>query len=110
MGTESIELSFDVPEQAERAKVLLERLEVVPEPPKRDGATLRIYAGRAAQRIAPVAKALADAGLEPASLTVARPTLDDVFLAATGQRYDPAGEDTPGADGDAAARVADEAA
>jgi ABC-2 type transport system ATP-binding protein len=115
MGTESIELSFDVPEQAERAQALLEKLEVVPESPKRDGATLRIYTGRAAQRVAPVAKTLADAGLEPASLTVARPTLDDVFLAATGQRYDPtgedtAGDDTPGADGDEAARVAGEAA
>jgi ABC-2 type transport system ATP-binding protein len=91
MGTESIELTFDVPEQAERAKALLEKLEVVPEPPNRDGATLRIRTGRAAQRVAPVAKTLADAGLEPASLTLARPTLDDVFLAATGQRYDPAG-------------------
>ena len=80
-----------------------------------DTATTEIYTGRAAQRVAPVAKTLADAGLEPASLTLARPTLDDVFLAATGQRYDPTGEDAPAHDAarrddDAAARVVEEAA
>jgi ABC-2 type transport system ATP-binding protein len=104
MGEESIELTFDAPERAERAQKLLETLEVVPRRPRRDGASLRLYVDRAAQKVAPVATALADAGLEPASLTVARPTLDDVFLAATGQRYDPAGEEVTddGAAGDAA--------
>jgi daunorubicin resistance ABC transporter ATP-binding subunit len=39
-----------------------------------------------------VLRALNDAGLEPASLTVREPSLDDVFLAITGKRAEPSSE------------------
>jgi ABC-2 type transport system ATP-binding protein len=88
MGDESIEVAFDDDEVAGRAAEALRGLEGFARPPRRDGAILRLYTDRAAQRVARVATALAAAGIEPASLTLSRPSLDDVFLAATGQRFD----------------------
>lgn len=88
MGAESIEISFVDDAAAERAASVLTGLDGLTGEPRVDGATLRLYTDRAAQRVAKVATTLAQADLEPSTLTLARPTLDDVFLAATGQRFD----------------------
>jgi ABC-2 type transport system ATP-binding protein len=101
MGEESLEIVLDGAETAARAAEALGRLDGFARAPSVDGATLRLYTDRAAQRVAKVATTLADAGIEPAALTLARPTLDDVFLAATGQRFDVGSE---GDDADAAPR------
>jgi ABC-2 type transport system ATP-binding protein len=99
MGEESLEIVLDGPDAAARAAEVLAGLDGFPRAPSVDGATVRLYTDRAAPRVARVATTLADAGIEPAALTLARPTLDDVFLAATGQRFDVGAED----DGPAAA-------
>ena len=88
MGAESIEISFDSAASAERAAAALAPLDGFSDAPRTDGPTVRLYTDRAAQRVAKVATTLADAGLEPSTLTLSRPTLDDVFLDATGQRFD----------------------
>jgi ABC-2 type transport system ATP-binding protein len=50
----------------------------------RDG--VRLYLNQAAQAIPTVMNRLQGADLEPVSLTLTQPTLDDVFLQVTGQR------------------------
>ncbi len=57
---------------------------------QQDGTFLRLYLPDAARSVPEVVNRLADAGLRPVSLTLTQPTLDDVFLRVTGQRFDPA--------------------
>jgi ABC-2 type transport system ATP-binding protein len=57
--------------------------------PARDGAIL-LELERGAAAVAPVVRALDDAGLAVDSLELVQPTLDDVFLAKTGHRLEPA--------------------
>ncbi|NPV67250.1 MAG: ATP-binding cassette domain-containing protein [Anaerolineae bacterium] len=52
-----------------------------------DRRVLRLYLNRAAEAVPAVVRRLEQAGLEPQSLTLTQPTLDDVFLAVTGQRF-----------------------
>ena len=54
---------------------------------KIDRKTLRLYLENAAQAIPAVVNRLQQAGLDPISLTLTQPTLDDVFLQVTGQRF-----------------------
>lgn len=83
VGTESINVAFDSHETAERASLLLDgmaqRVQI-------DRDTLRLYMGQAAQAIPVVVSRLQQADLNPISLTLTQPTLDDVFLQVTGQR------------------------
>jgi len=51
-----------------------------------DRDTLRLYMSQAAQAIPAVVSRLQQADLNPISLTLTQPTLDDVFLQVTGQR------------------------
>jgi ABC-2 type transport system ATP-binding protein len=57
--------------------------------PARDGAIL-LELERGAAAVAPVVRALDDAGLAVDSLELVQPTLDDVFLAKTGHHLEPA--------------------
>ncbi len=52
-----------------------------------DRRVLRLYLNRAAEAVPAVVRRLEQAHLEPQSLTLTQPTLDDVFLAVTGQRF-----------------------
>ena len=83
LGNESINLSFDSRSSAERAAAELagmgDRLQV-------DRDVLRLYLSQAAQAIPSVLERLSRAGMNPISLTLTQPTLDDVFLQVTGQR------------------------
>ena len=49
---------------------------------------LAVYVENGAQAIAELVRRLSAAGIEPAGITLARPTLDDVFLAFTGRRIE----------------------
>jgi len=67
--------------------------------PATDGAHLSLALERGAQEIAPVVRALDEAGFTVASLDLVQPTLDDVFAEKTGHRL----EGTSRGDADAAA-------
>jgi ABC-2 type transport system ATP-binding protein len=82
VGTESINVAFENRELAERAQSVVganfpgSRL---------DRDTLRMYMSGAAAAIPQVLSQLQSASLQPISLTLTQPTLDDVFLKVTGQ-------------------------
>lgn len=82
-GAESINLVFTSPQLAQDAVALIadmaQRTQV-------DRDTLRVYLEHAAQAIPSVVNRLQQGGLNPISLTLSQPTLDDVFLQVTGQR------------------------
>ena len=62
--------------------------------PSRDGALLVELEG-GATRVAPVVRALDDAGLSVEALDLAEPTLDDVFVAKTGHHLEPEEAEAP---------------
>jgi ABC-2 type transport system ATP-binding protein len=62
--------------------------------PSRDGALLVELEG-GATRVAPVVRALDDAGLSVESLDLVEPTLDDVFVAKTGHHLEPEEAEAP---------------
>ena len=82
LGKESLNLAFHDRETAEKAAVLLgpraDRTQL-------DRVTLRIYMEDVARAIPGIMEQLRAADMDPVSLTLTQPTLDDVFLQATGQ-------------------------
>jgi len=83
VGTESINLAFDSRETAETA---VSHLSDMADNVQTDRDMVRLYMGHAAQTIPAVVNRLQQANLNPISLTLTQPTLDDVFLQVTGQR------------------------
>jgi ABC-2 type transport system ATP-binding protein len=83
VGNESINLAFESKETAERARIELNDLA---ERIQSDRDVVRLYVGQAAERIPLVVNRLQQSELNPISLTLTQPTLDDVFLQVTGQR------------------------
>jgi ABC-2 type transport system ATP-binding protein len=83
IGNEAVGLTFASPEQAARADTV-----VAPLCPTRQlsGRELVCYFTAAADKLAGLVRALDDAGIGLEGLTMSEPTLDDVFLRATGQR------------------------
>jgi ABC-2 type transport system ATP-binding protein len=90
LGGESINVSFHNDEttvQAEQALLAAaERLAI--QKVQVDQWTLRLYLKNAASAVPAVVSHLETAGLRPQTLTVTKPTLDDVFLRYTGHRYE----------------------
>jgi ABC-2 type transport system ATP-binding protein len=83
IGNEVVTLSFASEELAQRASAVLERLC----PDQRfAGRDLLCYFTTAAGKLADLIRALDEAGIGLEGLTVSEPTLDDVFLQATGHR------------------------
>ncbi|MBA3869342.1 MAG: ATP-binding cassette domain-containing protein [Anaerolineae bacterium] len=84
LGTESINITFREADQTQKAaeviKSMGERVQI-------DRKVLRIYMAQAAAAIPAVVTKLQQAGLEPTSLTLTQPTLDDVFLQVTGESF-----------------------
>lgn len=84
LGGESINLTFLDTATVETAKThlsdLANKMQV-------DRNTLRLYMPGAAAAVPTVVAQLQGAGIELVSLTLTQPTLDDVFLAVTGQRF-----------------------
>ncbi|MEO8611490.1 MAG: ATP-binding cassette domain-containing protein [Chloroflexota bacterium] len=85
IGTESINVTFR--EEADTAKAA-QVLSGMAERVQTDRKVLRLYLSNAAAAVPAVVTKLNSAGLEPISLTLTQPTLDDVFLQVTGQRFD----------------------
>ncbi|MBN8620563.1 MAG: ATP-binding cassette domain-containing protein [Anaerolineae bacterium] len=83
MGTESINVSFRETDQAEKAADQLRDMGRV----QIDRKVLRLYMSQAAAAVPAVMNRLQAASLEPISLTLTQPTLDDVFLQVTGGRF-----------------------
>ncbi|MBC6935216.1 MAG: ATP-binding cassette domain-containing protein [Chloroflexi bacterium] len=93
LGAESINVTFRETEDAERAR---SELAAMAERAQVDRKTLRLYLSRAAESVPVVVNRLGQTGLEPVSLTLTQPTLDDVFLHFTGRRF--SAEDMPEAE------------
>ena len=82
-------------DQRDRAAAILAR--IAGEGPKRDstGSALRVPAPEGTATLVAAVRALDDAGLTPDDVALHRPTLDDVFLALTGDPADVDGEVVP---------------
>jgi ABC-2 type transport system ATP-binding protein len=84
MGTEAINLSFSAAEQATAAQ---QQLANISSNIQLDQKMIRLYINQAAQQVPVVMQQLQEANLQPNELTLTQPTLDDVFLKVTGERY-----------------------
>ena len=62
---------------------------------EREGDTLRVTSDRGAHVLIEILRALDGQGLEPDTLTVRQPSIDDVFLTLTGHRAEGAGNELP---------------
>jgi ABC-2 type transport system ATP-binding protein len=90
VGGESINITMPDADSAERAEdILVDMADDI----QVDGKTLLFYRENAAAAVAQVARKLEDNDLSIETLTIARPTLDDVFLQVTGQRFEEAEDD-----------------
>lgn len=85
LGTESINVTFRDHEQAEKAGHTLAHMATRVQT---DRKVLRLYMSKAAAAVPAVMTQLQQAALEPISLTLTQPTLDDVFLQVTGERFE----------------------
>ncbi len=83
VGTESINLAFEDQDRAQQASASLGDLA---QRVQADRDTVRLYLPQAAQTVPAVVDRLQQAQLQPLSLTITQPTLDDVFLQVTGHR------------------------
>jgi ABC-2 type transport system ATP-binding protein len=83
IGNEVVTLSFASEEVAQRAALVLEQLCPDRRPAGRD---LLCYFATASGRLPGLIRTLDEAGVDLEGLTVNEPTLDDVFLQATGHR------------------------
>ncbi|MFN2124554.1 MAG: ATP-binding cassette domain-containing protein, partial [Candidatus Promineifilaceae bacterium] len=77
LGAESLNLAFSERESAERANVLLQS---IADRTQLDRVTVRVYMNDVAHKIPSIIERLSSAELDPVSLTLTQPTLDDVFL------------------------------
>ncbi len=84
LGGESINLTFENTGAAEEAQ---RELEGMVDRAQIDRNTLRLYRPKAAEVVPIVVSRLNARGLVPSALTLSQPTLDDVFLKVTGQRF-----------------------
>ena len=84
VGGESINVTFDDDASAQRAR---SEIAAVGDRVQIDRQTVRLYLTGASEAVPAVVSRLDRQGLRPRSLTLTRPTLDDVFLQVTGERY-----------------------
>ncbi len=84
LSSDAITLTFNDEATVTRAQAALDGMA---DKAQADRAVLRLYLNGAAQAVPAVVTRLQAAGLQPAALTLSQPTLDDVFLAVTGQRF-----------------------
>jgi ABC-2 type transport system ATP-binding protein len=82
---EAINLLFGTDQNAELA---LSELAGMGDRLQLDRESVRLYTPQAARAVPAVVNRLQQAALEPVSLTLTQPTLDDVFLRVTGQRLE----------------------
>lgn len=82
VGTTVIEIGFAEDAEAEQARTTLARFGE----PERDSLTVHLKTNDGASVLIDVLRTLDSAGIEPATLNVREPSLDDAFLALTGHR------------------------
>lgn len=82
LGEEVVELSFETPQDAERAASVL--ADTAPQR-RPGGGGLRCYFPVAAREVPGIVRALDQASIPLRGLTIDKPTLDDVFLRVTGE-------------------------
>lgn len=91
LGGESINVTLysrdDVNKAAEHLNDMTDNIQI-------DRSTVRLYLPKAAEAVPAVVSRLQTLGLEMTSLTLTQPTLDDVFLKVTGQRFEQSAEET----------------
>jgi ABC-2 type transport system ATP-binding protein len=85
IGEEVVSLTFETGELAEKAQSVLAPLAPVIQ---RSGRELSLYLAAAAPVIPELVRSLDQASVPLSGLTLSRPTLDDVFLRATGERIE----------------------
>jgi len=85
LGTESINVMFSTTEAADGAA---NELTGMADRIQTDKQTVRLYLNHAAAAVPAVVNRLQTANMTPVSLTLTQPTLDDVFLQVTGQRFE----------------------
>jgi ABC-2 type transport system ATP-binding protein len=85
-GAESINITLPSPDLAAKAA---SQLSVLTDNIQSDRSTVRVYINQAAQAVPAVVDNLRSTELDPISLTLTQPTLDDVFLKVTGSRIQP---------------------
>jgi daunorubicin resistance ABC transporter ATP-binding subunit len=95
MGSTVLALTFDEPGHAAQAAGVLERS--ASKRPRLDGTDVELIVDGGTGVVIDALRALGDAGLEPATMALREPSLDDVFLAITGRRasLDANGPDEP---------------
>ena len=81
LGKESLNLTFAARQTAEQADALLQP---IAKRTQVDRVTVRVYMDEVAHEISNILDMLREANLDPVSLTLTQPTLDDVFLQVTG--------------------------
>ena len=96
LGQTIIEVDAGDPALAARVQAALSPLGVATV--HDDGERVALQVDNGPKSMIGVVRALDAAGLEPAGLEIREPTLDDVFLALTGQPATPDPRDTPGAE------------
>jgi ABC-2 type transport system ATP-binding protein len=90
IGAESINVTFSDENTAlQAADMLIPHADRV----QTDRSTVRLYLNGAAAAVPAVVSRLNESGMTPVSLTLSQPTLDDVFLQVTGQRFAEEAED-----------------
>jgi ABC-2 type transport system ATP-binding protein len=94
MGAVVVEMTLPGDGRADRAMGLL--AELSGGRVEREGDTIRVTSDRGARVLWDILRALDGADLEPDSLTVREPSIDDVFLALTGHHAAPDGAGWPG--------------
>ena len=85
IGTDSINLTFANEATAQHAR---QEVSDMVAQSQIDGEVLRIYLPNAAEAVLSIVSRLQAASISPTSLTIAQPTLDDVFLQVTGRRFE----------------------
>lgn len=85
VGTDAITLTFGEEAIAQQAQ---QSVSDMVKQSQIDGEVLRLYLPNAAEAVLAVVSRLQSTDISPTSLTLAQPTLDDVFLQVTGRRFD----------------------
>jgi ABC-2 type transport system ATP-binding protein len=88
IGGTVIEIGLEDPGEARRAQAFVANYAV--RPPEVNGSEVRFEVTDGARALVDVLRTLDGEGLAPTTITVREPSLDDVFLALTGRRAEPA--------------------
>ena len=93
LGSTVIEIGLAGESHAVQAQKVLAPL--AQDLPERDGDSVRIVSSDGARMLIDILRALDEDGLQPSTLAVREPSLDDVFLSLTGHKVEPTQAEAP---------------